>query len=55
MILFLLAFLTLRKRKKRPLPGAGGPQDPDEARDRSRITAIQWREAERDNNLHRNN
>lgn len=52
LVLILLVVLTVRKRKKRPPPGPAGPQNPD---DRSRITAIQWREAERDNNLHRNN
>lgn len=55
LVLFLVAFLTARKRQKREMQGGGEPTDPDEVRDRSRITAIQWREAERDNNLHRNN
>jgi len=54
LLLLLVALLAARKRKKIMLK-AGGPIDPDEVRDRSRITAIQWREAERDNNLHRNN
>ncbi len=54
-VLLLTAYLAARKRKKRELQGGGGPSSPDDVRDRSRITAIQWREAERDNNLHRNN
>ena len=55
LLLLVVAFLAARKRKKhRGTPG-GGPIGPDDVRDRSRITAIQWREAERDNNLHRNN
>lgn len=52
-VLFITAFLSSRRRKK--LQIGNGPTDPDEVRDQSRITAIQWREAERDNNLHRNN
>ena len=55
LLLLLVAFLAARKRKKTIDQSGGGPTDPDEVRDRSRITAIQWREAERDNNLHRNN
>ena len=54
-LLLLVALLAARKRKRQLGQAGGGPTDPDEVRDRSRITAIQWREAERDNNLHRNN
>lgn len=54
LLLLVVAFLAARKRKNYRVKG-GGPTDPEEVRDRSRITAIQWREAERDNNLHRNN
>lgn len=53
LLLLLIAYLAARKRKKRQQDGGGAASDDD--RDRSRITAIQWREAERDNNLHRNN
>ncbi len=55
LLLLLMAFLASRKRKRFIDQSGGGPTNPDEVRDRSRITAIQWREAERDNNLHRNN
>ena len=52
-VLFVTAYMSNRHRKEL----VGHREDnfsPDERRDRSRITAIQWRDSERDNNLHRN-
>lgn len=53
-LLLITAYMTSVRNKRRTIRNAGST-DPDDARDKSRITAIQWREAERDNNLHRNN
>jgi len=52
-MLCIAAYMTVRHQKGQ----VGNTRDnygPDERRDRSRITAIQWRDSERDNNLHRN-
>jgi len=53
-LLLIAAYMTSVRNKRRTMRNAGST-GPDDVRDKSRITAIQWREAERDNNLHRNN
>ena len=48
-VLMMVSLITRRRRNKR-LQTTGLRQREDE-RDQSRITAIQWRDSERDNNL----
>ena len=55
-LLFVLAVIafTGNRYRKDQFDSREDNFSPDERRDRSRITAIQWRDSERDNNLHRN-